>query len=128
MNIVTCHVNYIRTVSSETHLRSFHITGELNSVEQRVNLLALNCDNKIAHTNIFMFFSGFVEAVDAYVCGTVSHSLGAGRVIPQDKIDYSAGIKLCVKVGSQVTEGKLELHCTTLSIIKKFICVLMIAE
>ena len=51
-------------------------------------------------------YIGYVSEIDALVCGCVTHRLGSGRHSPDDDIDYTAGLKLLVSVGSKVNEGK----------------------
>ena len=51
-------------------------------------------------------FIGYIHGIDAFNCGVVAHHLGAGRILPHDKIDYAVGIELKVQVGDFVNKGK----------------------
>jgi len=58
---------------------------------------------------LFLWFLGYVAEIDALVCGRVTHRLGSGRHSPEDDIDYTAGLKLLVSVGTRVSKGKFSI-------------------
>ena len=50
---------------------------------------------------------GFVQSVDAEAYGVASLLLGAGRNTKADKIDMTAGLRLCKKTGDGVQKGEV---------------------
>lgn len=56
-------------------------------------------------TELYSEKSGYVEKVDAAMVGKFVHSLGAGRKVEGDKIDYGVGVVLHKKVGDFVQKG-----------------------
>ena len=48
---------------------------------------------------------GYITNVRANLIGRASCTMGAGRFEKQDKIDFGAGIILCVKKGDKVKRG-----------------------
>jgi pyrimidine-nucleoside phosphorylase len=48
---------------------------------------------------------GYIQQFNSERCGIASAVLGSGRDTKDSEIDYSAGIKLCVKVGDYVKKG-----------------------
>lgn len=48
---------------------------------------------------------GYISFIDAEIIGQTSLNLGAGRMNKKDKIDYSAGIYMPLKVGEKVEKG-----------------------
>ena len=57
---------------------------------------------------------GYINSIDAEKLGKASVLLGAGRITKADKIDYTAGITLCVKVGDKVEKGQtLAILCSS---------------
>lgn len=48
---------------------------------------------------------GYVAYMDTEACGTASVLLKAGRSKKEDRIDYSAGMKICKKIGDAVKTG-----------------------
>lgn len=56
--------------------------------------------------------SGYVNTINAEMCGKASMILGAGRKFKGDSIDYLAGIICNVKIGEYVNKGDIiaELH------------------
>jgi pyrimidine-nucleoside phosphorylase len=50
---------------------------------------------------------GFIEHIKTDSLGTVSMILGAGRETKEDRINYTAGIKLQVKTGERIDKGSL---------------------
>ncbi len=61
-----------------------------------------NCE-----TPVLAPMDGYVQSLDARICGAVSLSLGAGRRTKTDRIDPSAGIRLAAKPGDLVKKGDL---------------------
>ena len=51
--------------------------------------------------------SGYITGVNTEGYGTASLLLGAGRNTKDDKIDFSAGIKLIKKTGDKVEKGEV---------------------
>ena len=49
--------------------------------------------------------SGIVKAIDALIVSKVSMSLGSGRALKEDKIDYEVGVFLNKVIGDTVNEG-----------------------
>ena len=49
--------------------------------------------------------SGVVKAIDALIVSKVSMSLGSGRALKEDKIDYEVGVFLNKLIGDTVNEG-----------------------
>lgn len=56
--------------------------------------------------NLIAQNDGYINSIDAEKLGKASVLLGAGRMTKADKIDYTAGITLCVKVGDKVEKGQ----------------------
>lgn len=50
--------------------------------------------------------NGYIQEIDAEEVGKIACSLGAGRIRKEDKIDHTAGIKLCKKVSEKVSNGE----------------------
>jgi len=50
---------------------------------------------------------GYITQMDTEGCGLASMLLGAGRVVKDDFIDFSAGIKMYRKTGDQVRKGEV---------------------
>ena len=48
---------------------------------------------------------GYIRRIDTEAYGVASLTLGAGRNVQDDPIDYSAGIVLCKKTGDKVSKG-----------------------
>jgi pyrimidine-nucleoside phosphorylase len=59
---------------------------------------------------LFAPASGYISHMNAEGVGTAAVLLGAGRKLPQDSIDYAAGIILRAKTGMYVREGD-EIAC-----------------
>lgn len=57
--------------------------------------------------------SGYVEQIDSLAVGVSAMKLGAGRATMDDKIDMSAGVMLCKKVGDEVKEGEVLAYAHT---------------
>ena len=51
--------------------------------------------------------NGYINRIETRKMGIVSCMLGAGRMKTEDKIDYSAGIKICRKTGDFVKSGEI---------------------
>jgi pyrimidine-nucleoside phosphorylase len=49
--------------------------------------------------------TGWIKSIDAFVVGTLSVRLGAGRLKADDKIDFKSGIRFRVKVGNKIDKG-----------------------
>ncbi len=63
--------------------------------------------NKAAFSkNVTASESGYIESMNAELIGKSSVELGAGREELDDDIDYSAGIKLCMKTGDYIQKGE----------------------
>lgn len=60
---------------------------------------------KFTH-NLIAQSDGYINSIDAEKLGKAAVLLGAGRITKSDKIDYTAGITLCVKVGDKVEKGQ----------------------
>lgn len=58
---------------------------------------------------------GYISSMDAMKIGQVSQNMGAGRSRKDEKLDLSAGIVLCRKVGDYVNKGDslAKLYCNT---------------
>ena len=50
---------------------------------------------------------GYIINMDAYKLGTLSMSLGAGRVNKEDKLDYGAGIVIHKDINNYIAKGEL---------------------
>ena len=48
---------------------------------------------------------GYITSMNAEAIGIASVTLGAGREKKEDKIDFSAGIVLCHKLGDKIEKG-----------------------
>lgn len=51
--------------------------------------------------------NGYINRIETRKMGIVSCMLGAGRMKTEDKIDYSAGVKICRKTGDFVKSGEI---------------------
>jgi len=51
--------------------------------------------------------TGWVRGADARAVGLLSQGLGAGRELPDDELDLSAGVELLVSPGDRVEEGQV---------------------
>lgn len=57
--------------------------------------------------------SGIVQSINAEEMGKISGYLGAGRLKKEDKIDYTAGIRINKKVGDNVKENEIIAYLYT---------------
>lgn len=62
---------------------------------------------------------GYIYSMDSTKCGMVSVTLGAGRRLKEDEIDYSAGMKIYKKKGDFVKKGELlaELYTNNMEVV-----------
>lgn len=56
---------------------------------------------------------GYIQQFDSERCGVASSVLGSGRATKDSEIDYSAGIRLCVKAGDYVKKGDVLAYMHT---------------
>lgn len=49
---------------------------------------------------------GYIESLDAEICGKVSLALGAGRIQKEDQIDHLTGLILEKKTGDKIEKGE----------------------
>ena len=56
---------------------------------------------------VFSTEEGYVSSINCEECGLVALQLGAGRIIKDQKVDYSAGIVLNKVLGDYVQKGEL---------------------
>ena len=57
--------------------------------------------------------SGYVQAMDTMALGLAAQAMGAGRIRKSDKLDYSVGFILPVRIGDYVTPD--QTLCTLLA-------------
>ncbi len=57
--------------------------------------------------NVYAEKTGYIVSLDAQKIGFISVMLGAGRLLKDDPIDYSAGIMMKKKTGDFVREGEI---------------------
>lgn len=50
---------------------------------------------------------GYIENLDAEICGKVSLALGAGRLKKEDEIDHLTGLVLEKKIGDKIDKGEI---------------------
>jgi len=55
--------------------------------------------------------SGYIRKMDTYRIGYATVSLGCGRLQTDDSVDHTAGMEFLRKIGDQVGEGQVLIHC-----------------
>jgi pyrimidine-nucleoside phosphorylase len=57
------------------------------------------------HSDLISSNSGYIKNINAREIGLVAISLGAGRFIKEDRLDYTAGLVLHKKAGDHIEKG-----------------------
>ena len=56
---------------------------------------------------VFATKSGYIEKIDADICGSVARYIGAGRMNDEKEIDNTAGLIIEKKIGDEVKSGEV---------------------
>jgi len=93
----------IENINNKKGLEKFYEFIKYQGADiDKFNLLKSQYEYKIYSKD-----SGYVTKLDANIIGKISCSLGAGRIVKTDDIDYQAGIVLNKKINDYVTKGDL---------------------
>lgn len=62
---------------------------------------------------VFATDTGYIERIDADICGSIARYIGAGRMNDENEIDNTAGLVLEKKIGDYVQVGEVVAYVHT---------------